>query len=116
MISNYNKENKTLTLKVTEEIDQHTSDKIRRKLDSEIELYNPRKVIFDFENITFMDSSGIGMILGRYKLTKILGGEFELINVNRRLKRIFDMSGVSKIIKINNINFNQKEGINEEVI
>ena len=47
-----------------------------------------------------MDSSGIGMVLGRYKLVKMLGGNFEIINVNKRLKRIFDMSGVSRIIEI----------------
>ena len=67
MIIDYKKETKTLTLRVTEEIDQHTADKIRRKLDSEIEIYSPRKVVFDFNGIEFMDSSGIGMVLGRYK-------------------------------------------------
>lgn len=116
MISKYDKENKILTLIITEEIDQHTADNIRRKLDNEIEIYNCKKVIFDFTNITFMDSSGIGMVLGRYKLVKMLGGEFELINVNRRLKKIFDMSGVSRIIKINNESLIAKEENNEEAI
>ncbi len=100
MIIDYKKETKTLILRVTEEIDQHTADRIRRKLDSEIEIYTPKKVVFDFNGIEFMDSSGIGMVLGRYKLVRMLGGEFEIINVNKRLKRIFDMSGVSRIINI----------------
>ncbi len=100
MVTDYEKETRTLFLRVTEEIDQHTADKIRRKLDSEIEIYSPKKVIFDFNGIEFMDSSGIGMVLGRYKLVKMLGGTFEIINVNKRLKRIFDMSGVSRIIDI----------------
>ena len=100
VITEYKKENRTLILRVTEEIDQHTADKIRRKLDNEIEIYSPKKVIFDFNGIEFMDSSGIGMVLGRYKLVKMLGGNFEIINVNKRLKRIFDMSGVSRIIEI----------------
>ncbi len=100
MITDYEKETRTLTMRVTEEIDQHTADRIRRKLDSEIEIYSPRKVVFDFNGIEFMDSSGIGMVLGRYKLVKMLGGTFEIINVNKRLKRIFDMSGVSRIIDI----------------
>lgn len=100
VVTDYEKETRTLFLRVTEEIDQHTADKIRRKLDSEIEIYSPKKVIFDFNGIEFMDSSGIGMVLGRYKLVKMLGGTFEIINVNKRLKRIFDMSGVSRIIDI----------------
>ena len=100
VVTDYEKETRTLILRVTEEIDQHIADKIRKKLDSEIEIYSPRKVVFDFNGIEFMDSSGIGMVLGRYKLVKMLGGTFEIINVNKRLKRIFDMSGVSRIIDI----------------
>ena len=112
VITDYKKETRTLTLRVTEEIDQHTADRIRRKLDSEIEIYSPRKVVFDFNGIEFMDSSGIGMVLGRYKLIKMLGGTFEIINVNKRLKRIFDMSGVSRIIDIRD----EESGENERVI
>ena len=112
VITDYKKETRTLTLRVTEEIDQHTADRIRRKLDSEIEIYSPRKVVFDFNGIEFMDSSGIGMVLGRYKLIKMLGGTFEIINVNKRLKRIFDMSGVSRIIDIKD----EESGENERVI
>ena len=107
MVSEYFKEGKTLVIRVTEEIDQHTADKLRRKVDNDIEIYSPKKVIFDFNGIEFMDSSGIGMVLGRYKLVKILGGNFEIINVNKRMKRIFDMSGVSRIIDI-------KEEVKEE--
>lgn len=112
MISEYTNANKTLTIKLTEEIDQHQVDKMRRDIDNEIERYNPRKVIFDFSNISFMDSSGIGMVLGRYKLTKMLNGEFEIINVNSRMRKIFDMSGVARIIKIKNM----EEDNNERVI
>ena len=100
MIINYYKVDRILKIELTEEIDQHTADKIRRVIDDEIERYIPRKVVFDFYNITFMDSSGIGMILGRYKLTKLLGGEVIIINANKNIKKIFNMSGVTRIIKI----------------
>ena len=100
MITEYLKESRTLTVKIIEEIDQYVADKLRRKLDNEIEIYSPKNVVFDFEAIDFMDSSGIGMVLGRYKLVKMLGGNFEIINADRRLKKIFDMSGVSRIISI----------------
>ena len=76
--------NKVLTLKVTEEIDEHTTEKLRRKMDNEITRFIPRKVIFDFANVVFMDSAGIGMLLGRYKLVRMLGGTLEIINVNNK--------------------------------
>lgn len=102
MESNYSNENKLLIIKLTDEIDQHSADKVRRKIDDEIERFIPRKVVFNFDNISFMDSSGIGMVLGRYKLVKMIGGEFEIINVNKSIQKIFDMSGVTRIIKIKN--------------
>ncbi len=96
-----------LTLKISEEIDEHTTEKIRRKIDNEITRFLPRKVILDFSDVNFMDSAGIGMLLGRYKVTKILGGELEVINVNRQIKKLFEMSGILKIIKVTD-NIRQK--------
>ena len=68
----YEKE-RLMILKITEEIDEHVAKKIRRKADYEIERFMPRKVVFDFDSVSFMDSSGIGMIIGRYKQTLMLG-------------------------------------------
>lgn len=109
MIVEFKKEDKVLIFKLTEDVDQHTSEKIRRKMDNEIKRYIPRKVIFDFSNISFMDSAGIGMVLGRYKLAQMLDGELEIINVNKSMKKIFDMSGVSRIINI--IEEEKNEGV-----
>ena len=77
----YKKKDKLLILKITEEIDHHSCEKIKKRADYEIEIHIPKKVVFDFSNVNFMDSSGIGMIIGRYKLAKMFGGEMELINV-----------------------------------
>ena len=109
MIVEFNKEDKKLIFKLTEDIDQHTVEKVRRKMDNEIKGYIPRKVVFDFSNISFMDSAGIGMVLGRYKLTKMLNGNLEIINVNKSMKKIFDMSGVSRIINI--VEEDKNEGV-----
>ena len=109
MIVEFKKEDKVLIFKLTEDVDQHTSEKIRRKMDNEIKRYIPRKVVFDFSNISFMDSAGIGMVLGRYKLAQMLDGELEIINVNKSMKKIFDMSGVSRIINI--IEEEKNEGV-----
>ena len=98
----YVPKDKQLTLKITEEIDEHTTEKLRRKIDNEITRFLPRKVIFDFSNVSFMDSAGIGMLLGRYKVIKMLGGQLELANVNKQIERIFEISGILKIIPLVN--------------
>ena len=63
MVIDYNEQDKLLTFKITEEIDHHGSEKIRRQVDDEIERYVPKKVIFDFDKVSFMDSAGIGMLI-----------------------------------------------------
>ena len=97
---NYDEKDKLLTFKVTEEIDHHWSEKIRRKVDDEIERYIPKRVVFDFDKVTFMDSAGIGMLMGRYKLVKCLGGNLEMTNVKPAIRKILEMSGIGKIINI----------------
>jgi stage II sporulation protein AA (anti-sigma F factor antagonist) len=96
----YLNEDKILKLKITEELDHHAVEKLRRKADYEIERYIPRKVIFDFNNVSFMDSAGIGLILGRYKNVSILGGKLEIINVSEQVNKILKMTGVSKLVQI----------------
>lgn len=96
----YKNEDKSLTLKITEELDHHTVEKIRRRADYEIERYIPRKVILDFNSVSFMDSAGIGLILGRYKNISILGGKLEVVNVSKQVIKILNMSGLSKLIEI----------------
>ena len=100
MESKYYNEDKLLILKLTEEIDECTAQKIRRKADYEIERYMPRKVIFDFNSVTFMDSAGIGLIIGRYRMANMLGGTIEIANVTDSIKRVLELSGLLKIIKI----------------
>ena len=96
----YDEVDKLLTCQITEEIDHHTTEKIRRILDDEIERYIPKRMVFDFDKVSFMDSAGIGTILGRYKMMRMLGGSMEMINVNSNVRKIFEMSGIPKIIQI----------------
>lgn len=69
-------------------------------MDNEIQRYMPKRTIFDFNNVTFMDSAGIGMLIGRYKIARMLGGSLELTNVKPSIKKIFEMCGILKIIPI----------------
>ena len=98
MESFYKKEDKQLIFKMDEEIDECEVQKIRRKLDNEIERNMPKEIIFDFNNVSFMDSAGIGLLIGRYKLVNMLGGKVKIANINKSIKKIFEMSGILRII------------------
>lgn len=93
-------EDKALIFEITEELDHHASEKIRKRADYEIQRFRPKRVVFDFKKVNFMDSAGIGLIIGRYKQAEMYGGKLELINVSKKLKEIFEMSGILKIIEI----------------
>ena len=116
MESFYQKEDKRLIFKINEDIDECVVQKIRRKLDNEIERYMPKEVIFDFSNVSFMDSAGIGMIIGRYKLANMLGGKVEITNISEPIRKIFEMSGILKIIPEIEMRNNQKEPFQQVVI
>lgn len=94
----YFKDDKLLLIQFTEEIDHHTTEKMRRRADYEIERHIPRKIIFDFNQVSFMDSAGIGLLLGRYKNATALGAKVELRNVNKSILKILKMSGITRLI------------------
>lgn len=100
MESRYYETDKLLILKITEEIDEHTTKEIRRRADYEIERYMPKRVVFDFDSVTFMDSAGIGLLIGRYKFANMLGARLEISNLTQSVRRIFEMSGILKLIPI----------------
>ena len=91
---------KLLVFKISEEIDDYSVQKMRRSADYEIERYMPKKVVFDFDSVTFMDSAGIGFIIGRYKVANMLGAELDVTNLTPSVQRIFDMSGILKLIPV----------------
>ena len=95
-------EDKLLVFEITEDLDHHATEKIRRRADYEIQRFMPKRVIFDFNRVVFMDSAGIGLVIGRYKTVTALGGTLEMMNVSPKLKRIFEMAGLLKIIPIVN--------------
>ena len=98
MESKFYEKDKLLVLKVTSEIDDHSVQEIRRKADYEMERYMPKKVVFDFYSVTFMDSAGIGLVIGMYKFPNMIGAKLGVSNLTQSVKRIFDMSGLLKLI------------------
>ena len=100
MISEFDETDNCLYIQITEEIDHHTTEKIRRKMDNEITRFMPRKVVFDFSKVSSMDSAGIGLLIGRYKLAKMLGGTTQVVNASREIKKVLEMSGIVRIIQV----------------
>ena len=88
-----------LIVQVAGELDHHFADEIRMRIDAEIMKPPVRNILFDFNRLSFMDSSGIGMIMGRYKKIKALGGKAWIIFNNPNATRILEMSGVFKFIE-----------------
>ena len=96
----YIKKDKRLIFEIEEDIDECCVQKIRRRIDNEIQRYMPKEVIFDFSNVSFMDSAGIGLIIGRYKIINMIGGELKIANVNTQIQKIFEMSGLLRLIPV----------------
>ena len=93
------KKSKALVVKVNEEIDHHTCEKLKDKLDVAINLSKIEKLIFDFTGVNFMDSSGVGMIMGRYKAIQKNSGKVAITGTQPTVKKIVKMSGLYKILE-----------------
>ena len=90
----------TVTVKLTGELDHCSAQGVRRELDGLIEDPEVRRLILDLKGMTFMDSSGIGVILGRYRMLALRGGQVCVKNMNPHVKRIFLLSGMHQVIQI----------------
>lgn len=90
---------KCLIIRLNQELDHHIALMLREKADKLIERGNVKNIVFDFEKSNFMDSSGIGVIMGRYKKVIFTGGKVSVTNVNSVVDRIFRLSGLYKIIE-----------------
>ena len=82
------------------ELDHHGAVAVRTLIDTEILGRQPRKTVIELAGLDFMDSSGIGLIMGRYSLMQRLGGEFVVRNPNERIVKIFKLAGLDRMIRI----------------
>lgn len=90
--------NRTLIIHLKEDLDHHNAIWIREKADKILEQKNVINIIFDFDKVSFMDSSGIGVIMGRYKKVIFIGGKIAVAGVSETINRIFTISGLYKIM------------------
>ena len=81
------------------EVDHHTA-RSKRYIDDALEDPTIKNILMDIKGLNFMDSSGIGVIIGRYKIISRRGGKLGVVNINSHIDRIFQMSGIYKLIKV----------------
>lgn len=92
-----------LNVGIKGEIDHHSALNIRKEIDSAIEINIPSLLIMDFDGVTFMDSSGIGLVMGRYKLMSRFGGEVHIIGARPQINKVMRLSGLERLVKLNEI-------------
>jgi len=90
-------EGNTLTAFIEGDIDHHNAKEIRESIDEKIEEENPNLLELDFSKVQFMDSSGIGLIMGRYKLMHAIEGKLQVINIPENIKKLIKLAGLASL-------------------
>jgi stage II sporulation protein AA (anti-sigma F factor antagonist) len=89
-----------LCVRLSGELDHHAAEELRKKVTETLAASPIKHILLNLEKLAFMDSSGLGVILGRYKQIKATGGEMVVCAISPSVKRLFDMSGLFKIIRL----------------
>lgn len=100
MYISFEEKGDTLVAFLSGELDHHSAEEVRTKIDDRLDRDNFKNLILNFDKVSFMDSSGIGVVIGRYKRLERIGGAVAITNLNESVKRVFDLTGLFKIIKL----------------
>ena len=89
-----------ITAFIMGDIDHHSAKEIRETIDFSLESSLPEILVLDFKDVTFMDSSGIGLVMGRYKLMQSMDGELRIQNVSSHMKKVMRLAGLDRACNI----------------
>lgn len=89
-----------LIVRLSGELDHHEAELLRKDWQENMYSTGIKHVVVNLQNVSFMDSSGLGVVLGRYKEVLQLGGEMVVCNISPAIERLFEMSGLFKIIRL----------------
>jgi len=92
--------NGVLLIRLNGELDHHTAEELRTQAENAIQKHQIKHIVLNLEELHFMDSSGLGVILGRYKQIQKNKGEMVICAISPAVKRLFEMSGLFKIMKV----------------
>lgn len=88
----------TLKINLDEELDMNTCKTLRTVIDGYIMKYQPKEFVFDLTDVKFMDSSGLGLIIGRYNLLNLINSKMVILNPSNSIKRVIELSSISRNI------------------
>lgn len=81
------------------ELDHHAAANIRQQIDLAVEQHHPKLVALDFSGVSFMDSSGIGLVMGRYQMMKLIGGDVVVQNPSAYIRKVMRVAGLDRLVK-----------------
>ena len=90
----------TVTAYLSGELDHHTAREMREAIDSSVELNMPSTLVLNFKNISFMDSSGIGLVMGRYRNISKTGGELNITGTSPQIYKVMKLAGIERLAKL----------------
>jgi stage II sporulation protein AA (anti-sigma F factor antagonist) len=89
-----------LRVAIVGEINHHNAVFVRQEIDEKIQELNSKNLVLDLAEVSFMDSSGLGLIMGRYQRMQELGGTLTVANPSAEHKKLFKLAGLNKLVKI----------------
>ena len=89
-----------LRVAIVGEINHHNAVFVRQEIDEKIQELRPQNLVLDLADVPFMDSSGLGLVIGRYQLMNDLGGTLTVANPSADHKKLFKLAGLNKLVKI----------------
>lgn len=104
----YYMQGESLRVRMPMELDQHVAEPMCKEVDKLIEGYEIRRLIFDFRDTEFMDSSGIGVIIGRTRTMQYVDGTVGAVNMSGQIRKVFHAAGLERLVEV------YKEDENEE--
>ena len=96
---NFKREQNTLIAQVDGEIDHHVACEINKRIDAELLVNGTKNLVFDMSKVHFMDSSGIAVVVGRYKKVNTLGGKCIVSSLNKQVRKILEMTNMAQFIE-----------------
>jgi len=92
-----------ITAYLSGEIDHHNAKGIREEIDEAASRSYPKELILDFRDVTFMDSSGIGLVMGRYSLMQELSGQLKVVNLSGHISKVMKLAGLDRLAVIESV-------------
>lgn len=104
----FSEKNSTLVADLSGDIDHHSAFRVREKIDMELYARRPQTLVLSLANVSFMDSSGLGLILGRMNKANEVDADFILADPSPQIEKILDLAGIERMIKIERNEKNEK--------